>query len=180
MPHQALTPIERQLLLAKSKMWQEMPDVANTPIEPMGWLDRLIGRAKGSSLGGTTLALAHPVLGKVAYSPEGMTNQSQGETEDTVAHELTHIRQGRRGGGSLFERALAAARGAFDPILPYGQQSDELEAFQTENDRALREGREPGSRPKFEGTGFRETGSVYLRPETQGPGRLMARTRKNR
>ena len=154
-----LSPLERQMLQARSRLQQEMPDVGNIPVEPMGWLDRLIAGTKDRlSPGSRVQALAHPMSGKVSYSPRAMENQSQAEVEDTLAHELTHVRQGKEayGAKSLLGRLGVAAKSLMEPTLPYGQRPDELEAFQTESDRQLAQGRAPGVRPTFLTPGFSE------------------------
>lgn len=160
-----LSPLEQQVLNAKTQVRAEMPDVANAPIEPMGWLDRLIAAARGKMEGATTMALAHPSAGgSVAYSPENIGAQGETGIADTFAHELTHVRQARRdyGGKGIAGQILQRLADKKESRLPYGQQSSELEAFQTEGDRAVAQGREPNPTPNFSGPGFREKGDVVL------------------
>ncbi len=142
-----------------------MPDVADAPVENMGWLDQLIANARGKMEGGLTLALTHNSDGgSVALNPEGMAQEGQAGKEDTIAHELTHVRQARRdyGNKNILERAAQIFRDMQESHLPYGQQPSELEAFQLEGDRAVRQGRAPGVTPNFSTPGYREMGDIVL------------------
>lgn len=163
MPGPALSPLEQQLLKAKTTVRAEMPDVANAPIEPMGWLDQLIAGIKARTNGGTTLALAHP-NGSIGVNDQASFSQS--DLEDTLAHELTHVRQSRRdyGGKSYLSMASQYLTNRKESAMPYGQQPGELEAFQAEGDRAVKQGRAPGVTPNFSTTGYREKGD-YVLPE---------------
>lgn len=145
-----------------------MPDVANAPVENMGWLDQILAKARGKMNGGTTMALTHNSGGgSVALNPEAMAQAGQGDREDTIAHELTHVRQARRdyGDKNLFQQAAQKLLDMKEAKLPYGQQPNELEAFQAEGDRAVRQGRTPGVTPNFSGPGYRETADMRL-PES--------------
>lgn len=169
----ALSPLEQQILTARTKVQAEMPDVANVPIEPMGWLDRLIASAKEKIVGGggSVAAMAHPskgVLGSgtgsVAYSPEILAQMSPGSQEDTVAHELKHVQQNHEDyeGKGLVGRLMQKYQDFGESRLPYGQQPHELEAFQFEGDRAVKQGRVPDATPNFSSVGMREKGSYNL------------------
>jgi hypothetical protein len=163
MPAPSLTPLERQLLQAKMRVQQEMPDVADAPVEPMGWLGKLISGVKGKMAGATVAAVTSP-FGSISYDPAVMQQSSPSEQEDMLAHELTHIRQQRR--QSPLERIASTVKEVFTPPEPYGRQPDELEAYQAENDRSVQQGRAPGMTPRFEGTGMREMGDIPLQPDT--------------
>lgn len=190
MPEQPLSPLEQQILKARLKVQAEMPDVADAPIDPMGWVDQLIAGAKEKLTGGGSIvAMANrsfrpldpagmPIQGaksgRVVYSPEVLGEQSPAGIEDTLAHELVHVRQGReREGGGLFDQVRRYLSSIKEGYLPYGQQPDELEAYQFEGDRAVREGREPTATPKFQltpedlrtGRILREKGDYLLTPE---------------
>ena len=170
MPGQVLSPLEQAALdRAKVNVRQEMPDVADAPIEPMGLFDRLVKMAREKMIGGggSTIALAHSGNGgSVAYEPTNMVQLGPAGMEDTLAHELQHVRQARSDykGKSLMDRARQFFQDRAESRLPYGQQPAELEAFQVENDRAVRQGRQPGITPNFSGPGFRETGDITLDP----------------
>jgi hypothetical protein len=158
------------MLAAKTKVRAEMPDVANAPVENMGWLDQLIANARGKMEGGTTMALTHNGSGgSVALNPDAMAQVGQTDREDTIAHELTHVRQARRdfGDKNILQRAAQVFANLQESHLPYGQQPNELEAFQAEGDRAVRQGREPGVTPNFSTPGFREKGDIVLRESAQ-------------
>lgn len=165
-----------QILAAKTKVRAEMPAVANVPVEPMGGLDSLIASAKEKLVGGgsSVAALAHPsggILnsggpGAVAYDPQVLAQMSQGSREDTVAHELRHIQQNHEDydGKGLIARLLQRYQDFKESRLPYGQQPHELDAYQFEGDRAVREGRTPDPTPNFLSPGLREKGSYVLMP----------------
>ncbi len=169
MPDPTLSPLEQQLLAAKTKVRAEMPDVANAPIENMGGLGQfLISALDKLTRGGATMAATKPNSGgSVGLMPEAMAQESPAEQEDTIAHELTHVRQARSdyGNKSLLEQAAQSLKNRQERQLPYGQQPHELEAFQAQSDRAVRQGREPGATPNFSSPGFREKGD-YVLPET--------------
>lgn len=156
------------MLQAKTKVQAEMPDVANAPVENMGWLDQLIAGAKGKMNGGLTMALTHNSGGgSVALNPAAMAQVGQSDREDTIAHELTHVRQARRdfGDKNILQRAAQVFQDLQEAHMPYGQQPNELEAFQAEGNRAVGQGRAPGITPNFSTPGFREKGDIVL-PET--------------
>jgi hypothetical protein len=161
MPGPALSPLEQQILQAKMKVRAEMPDVADTPVEPMSWLDRLIAKGKEKIVGGgQVVATAHPsggifstgaTGGSVTYNPDVLAQLSPGEQEDTIAHELKHIQQNRqdynKGIGGRLAQKIADLREFRDP---YGRQPHEQEAYQFEGDRAVKNSRVPSPAPKFE------------------------------
>jgi len=159
-----LTPLEQQILQAKLKLSQEMPDVANTAISPIGPIGAYIVNAR-SRPDTSIQAFENPITGTISYNPTAMQGQSQSAIEDTLAHELTHARQTKRefGGKSLPARLLAYAKSLYTmPSFSYGQNPDELEAFQTEADRTSKESRIPTSLPNFSSPGFREGGDIRL------------------
>jgi hypothetical protein len=135
----------------------EMPDVADASIEPMGWL--------GRKLSGGAIAVTTP-FGGVKYDPDALKGASPDEIADTLAHELTHVRQVRQ--LSPLQRVLEVGRGFQFGIgggLPYGQRPEELEAYQAEADRATAQGRTPAPAPSFTKPGeFRMLGDVRLYP----------------
>lgn len=159
-----LSALEQQILKARMKVGQEMPDVADAPIEPMGWFDRLVAAGKEQLTGGgKVVATANPAAGTVKYSPEVLGSLGQSGIEDTLAHELVHVRQGREAAGStLFDQVRAKLNALKEGYMPYGQQPQELEAYQYEGDRAVREGREPSATPNFSSPGMREKGNIRL------------------
>jgi hypothetical protein len=186
----ALSPLEQQILKAQMKVRGEMPDVADAPIEPAGLVDRLTAALKERLVGGgrvvatadpfavptgnTGLPLPGAKVGRVVYHPDVLASQNPAEVEDTLAHELVHVRQGREAAGdSLFSRIKAKLESIKEGYLPYGQQPNELEAYQYEGDRAVSEGRVPAATPKFQltpedietGRILREKGSIHLPAE---------------
>lgn len=140
MPQDPQDPLESTLLeAARAKLSKEMPaEAAASRMEPMGWFDHLLTPASAAmSVGPSNV---------IKYDGGQTSRMGQTELEDLLAHELTHVRQNQR--GSRGPSLLKMAGGAISNLLGggssyYGQDSRELEAFQTMNDRALREGRAP-------------------------------------
>lgn len=151
--------VDQQIALAKQRVQQEMPDVADTSVSPMGFLG---GLRRGAQ------AVTSPFTGSVSYNPSALEGQSQDNIDQIMAHELTHSRQAQQ--MPWYEKAtqpLTGLKNSLGDILQgatgsrlglgysYGQRPEELEAFQTENDRMLKLGlpgqvRDPGS--TFSGT----------------------------
>jgi hypothetical protein len=116
---------------AIKKVREEQPDVAQIPIEPAGFLGRI--------LGGRNEAVTNPFTGSVSYNPANMEKLSPEQTENIFAHELTHSRQVQN--TPYFSRLTNVMRS----MIPgqdesYYQRPREMEAFQTERDRNLRYG----------------------------------------
>src|SRR6267154_3050080 len=123
------TPLEQQILQAKSRMQQEMPDVANSvSIGPMGGLLKSIAPKD-------SVAVTSPWTGNISYNSDALQGQSQEDINSTLAHELTHSRQVQ--GQSYPQRFLSGLKNAFSPAGDYNWRPNELEAFQTEHDRSL-------------------------------------------
>lgn len=122
------TPVDQQIALAKTQMQKEMPDVAGTSIQPMGWLSHALAPSGAQ-------AITNPLTGSVYYNPAAMEGQSQNEVTNTLAHELTHSRQAQSQPWS--SRILGGLKEAFSPSVPYEQRPYEMEAFQTERNRDL-------------------------------------------
>lgn len=141
---------------ARAAVQRDMPDVANVPIEPMGWFGSALAGLKGALSGGQVQALTNPFTGSVSYDPAQTDQMAEPEIENMLTHELTHSRQAK---GSSWLQTLV---GALKPAEPYGQQSDELQAFQAENDRALAQHQTPGQMPNFQGGGFRQRSDITL------------------
>ncbi len=158
MPDQTF--LDQQIAAAKAKMGTEMPDVANTPIQPMGTIGGLASGALDKINGGTTLAFTNPLTGNIKYNPAALQGQPQSAIEDLLAHELTHTRQAKS--QSLLGRIGEAAKSFVTPGVPYGQNPNELEAFQTEANRAAAQGRVPSPMPNFQSPGFRESTDINL------------------
>lgn len=113
------------------KVRQEMPDQAETPIEPAGPIGRFFG--------GNAIATASPWTGSVSYNPEAMSKLSPPEIENTLAHELTHSRQIQN--TPYWQRPLNVIRSMIPGMdESYYQRPREMEAYQTERDRNLRLG----------------------------------------
>jgi hypothetical protein len=139
-----------------AKVRQQMPDVADASIEPMGMVGSFLAP-------GGAMAVTSP-FGGVTYRPEAMKSLSDPDAADAIAHELTHVRQvrnhsfGQKTLGGVFE----GLKNTFGFGLPYGQRPDELEAFQTESNRQLAEHRSPNPRPGFNTDEWQTLGDIHL------------------
>lgn len=150
--------VEQQIATAKQAMQQEMPaQMADTTVEPMGILGRSLGALKALA-GGQTQAITSPFTGTISYDPAALAGQSQNDVSDMLAHELTHVGQIRN------EPWYAPYLGlvGIGPHYDYGQDPNELEAFQTEANRAVAQGRAPNPMPTFSSPGFRSMGDISL------------------
>lgn len=112
----------RQLL---AKVHLDMPDVKKTDIAPFGLFERMM-------LPSNAAAATSPFTGNIKYNPNMMKSMSSPEKANTLAHELTHARQ------TQSRPFLSRIINQMLPQSEYGQRSDEMEAFQTERDRSLR------------------------------------------
>jgi hypothetical protein len=88
------------------------------------------------------MAVTNPFTGNITYNRDAMEGQSDTDMEQTLAHELTHVRQTQnqpwwKTAASLFapdEKVPAGYTGTMNS--PYYWRPREMEAFQTERDRA--------------------------------------------
>lgn len=122
---------------ALAKVQAEMPDVKKVSVSPTSsWLSKFF-------LPKSTLAVTNPFTGNISYDPAEMAGISQDEMENTLAHELTHVRQTQNMPwykilGSMVspvEKTPDIASGSMNS--PYAWRPSEMEAFQTERDRTL-------------------------------------------
>lgn len=121
--------LEKQIQAARLKVLGEMPDVKPVDVSPTsGLLDTLLGMRK------TTQAITNPFTGNVHYNPAALTGATPDEIEQMLAHEFTHSRQAQT------TPWYKTAYNAFMPQGPYAQRPYEMDAFQTEKDRASRLG----------------------------------------
>lgn len=122
---------------ALAKVQGEMPDVKKVSVSPGGGILSKLFLPK------STLAVTNPFTGNITYDPAEMMNISPDEQENTIAHELTHVRQTQNQPWyktlmsmvSPVERAPNIASGSMDSA--YAWRPSEMEAFQTERDRTL-------------------------------------------
>ena len=122
-------------LKAIQKVKKEMPDQAQTSIEPSGFLGKFMSRGANAS--------TNPFTGNVNYNPEAMQFDSPEENENTFAHELTHSRQIQA--KPYLTRFTDVAKSMLPGFLGGGEEDyyhrpRELEAFQAEKDRTSRMG----------------------------------------
>jgi hypothetical protein len=128
----AMTPEMEQAISIAQK---ENPNLA--PIKTYGPLSRLLmGNAQGYTSPARNIYLNPAQL-------QGFTPQ---DIADTITHEQEHVNQMRaRGGNPLTELYRESTTGR----TPYGQRPDEMAAFQAEQERRARMGRQQTARPSF-------------------------------
>lgn len=120
--------------LAKSiaKIRKEMPDQANTPIEPQGFFGRMFTNPQAR-------ATASPWTGNVSYNPEAMSQLTPDQADNVFTHELTHSRQVQQ--MPYLQRLMGVGRAMIPGMEEnYWQRPRELEAYQAEKDRSTRLG----------------------------------------
>lgn len=112
---------------AIAKVRGEMPDVSNVSVNPSS--SNMLARF---FMPKQSIATTNPFTGNVTYNPDQLTGMSQGEIENTIAHELTHSRQ------AAAEPFYKVLMNALNPMRPdYYDRPEELVAFQAEKDRTL-------------------------------------------
>jgi len=185
MPHKddSLTPYRQRLA-------KEMPDVASAPIRELGLLGKLkqMGLPSGTSLAG----MYDPFTGSLQVNPD-VARRDPTETMNTLVHEGTHARQANRIGRPRdILKTLTGIGGSPSNFTSrtgqdlYGQNPDEMEAFQAEKDYRARTGQQPpvgqpnflpGRIPEENRTlwdrlwgnryqqTYNEKGDTYLKPE---------------
>ncbi len=126
--------------MAKRQLAKDMPAESKAAtIGPMSTTYQLLS---GGVPRGVT-AVTGPLNG-IRYDPDELKGMNQTQVNDVLAHELTHVRQNLR--QSSYQNLVDLLMRPFQTELPYGQQPEEMEAFQTERDRSLKEHR-PQSMP---------------------------------
>jgi len=119
------------------KVRKEMPDMAG----------KKVGSSSGSLarffMPSTAQAVTNPFTGNVTYNPEALKGSSQDEIENMLTHEFTHSRQTDNTPfykilGELFQRDARVPEGTTGLKDPYHWRSRELEAFQAERDRTVK------------------------------------------
>jgi hypothetical protein len=95
-----------------------------------------------------SMAVTNPFTGNITYNPDMMQGQSPTDMEQTLQHELTHVKQTQdtpwwKVAASLFtpDEKVPAGVPTNSPLNdPYQWRPREMEAFQSERDRAGRVG----------------------------------------
>ncbi len=101
----------------------------------------------------SALASANPFTGNITYNESELIGRPQNEIDNTIAHELTHSRQSQlmpwyKKLATVpqammeqlgFDEKVPSQIGPNSPLnTPYAWRPRELEAFQTERDRTLK------------------------------------------
>lgn len=118
--------IDKSMQETLAKVQAEMPDVQRTNLSAMGPVSKLFA-PRGA------FATTNPFTKNIKYDAENMNSLNKDEKENTMAHELTHVRQAQN---TPFMKRLIDA--IMPSKLPYAQRGNEMEAFQTERDRSLK------------------------------------------
>ena len=176
MPDQldGLTP-EQRVQQATQKIKQERPGLEGMHTAIMGPFGRAIsglGDVLSMDPNAQTMAITNPLTGSVYYNPAAVEGRSQSQLEDTIAHEGTHYLQHQQdyAGKPWYQQALTGLQQIGAAMNPFGPRAGrnpvELEAYQTDQDRAVREGREPAPMLNFDTRGLRTKGDIFLPPQT--------------
>jgi hypothetical protein len=117
MPQELIDEAMKRVL---AKIQAEMPNVRHTSL------------SSNPKLPSNVAARTDPLGGSIEYNPFMLQTMSPAERENTVAHEMTHVRQQQETPfwSQLYNQIM--------PQGPYNTRSNEMEAFQTERDRSLR------------------------------------------
>lgn len=136
-----MSSVDEQYAKARERMRQEMPaEEAGAVIQPMGLFGRgVFGLKKLLAPGSSTLAVTNPLTGNISYNRAESEGQSDANIADTLAHELRHRRQVLQ--TPVRERLLHLLGDLLPGGEPYHRRPDEMEAFNTEVERAVKEGR---------------------------------------
>ena len=140
--------IDESMQRAYTKVSGEMPDVKKVSVSPRG--SNLL---TGLMMPRQSFAVTNPFTGNITYDPDMMVGQSPTDMENTLAHELTHVRQTQNMPWyqhmmSIGQNMLGMDRGQTPAGLnqssplnnEYYWRPSEMEAFQTEKNRTLNQG----------------------------------------
>jgi len=131
--------LDESMQRALQKVLGEMPDVKRVSATPRGssFMSKMF-MPRGAN------AVTNPFTGNITYNPEMMQDMNSDELEQTMAHELSHVRQTQ----NIPWWKIASEILAPDEKVPPGQtypkddpyywRPREMEAFQFERDRANR------------------------------------------
>lgn len=132
--------LDESMQRALTKVQGEMPSVKKINIAPSesNFLTRVF-MPRGAN------AVTNPFSGNIFYNPEQMQDMNPNETENVIAHELTHTDQTQNiPWWQLVKEVFTPGEqvpkeiGPSSPLNnPYYWRPRELEAFQTEKDRIL-------------------------------------------
>ena len=117
MPQELIDEAMKRVL---AKIQAEMPNVRPTAL------------SSNPKLPTNVAARTDPLGGSMEYNPFMLQTMSPAERENTVAHEMTHVKQ---------QQETPFLRQLYNQIMPqgdYNTRSNEMEAFQAERDRSLR------------------------------------------
>lgn len=135
--------LDESMHRALTKVQSEMPDVKPVTLSPSS-----SSLLSGFMMPRATLATTNPFTGNITYSPEANYGVGDSEMEQTMAHELTHSRQAQN---TPWYRTLLDAYKPDAKVPqeitpgstldnPYLWRPNEMEAFQTERNRAMNQG----------------------------------------
>lgn len=128
---------------AYAKVAGEYPDTKRVSVSPS-----TSNFFTGLMMPRRAFAVTNPFTGNITYNPETMVGQSDTDMENTLAHELTHVRQTQNtpwythmaniGRQMLGMDSGKPPEGMAPPMNDeYYWRPMEMEAFQTERDRSL-------------------------------------------
>lgn len=138
-PQESNRLLDESMQRAYSKVSGEMPDVKHVSVSP-----RSASPLTSWMMPRGSMAVTNPFTGNITYDPAMFQGQDSNEQEQMLAHELTHVRQTQNTPwykivGGMFQRDAKVPEGvgASSPLnSSYQWRPNEMEAFQTERDRA--------------------------------------------
>lgn len=144
---------EERMQLAQENIRKEYPsEMAYATIKPAGMVSGLMHGVLGKILGDSPVATTGP-FGGVTYDPKAFQAMKQEELQDSLAHEMTHVRQFQE--MPLWRKLAATFLPQADEGLPeetkkaysmqgwnpaYRGKSTEMEAYQVEEQRRAKRG----------------------------------------
>ena len=136
---------DARMTLAQNKMRQEMPnEMANASIKPTGLLGGLKDKLVAKMIGGAPVATTSP-FGNITYNKDILKSMPQNEMEDTLAHELTHVKQFSEPGVNGAPPTLSTGHGIMNVLKQMIPRQDEGLPQETKSFYSSR-GYDPGYR----------------------------------
>lgn len=156
--------LDQRIQAAYNKVKQEYPDVSGVNVSPS---NSLIAQYLSTP---NTYATTNPMTGNIYYNPQMMSNMNDDQMQSIMAHELTHSKQVQS--NPWYKNMWNVITGS-DPEVPQGMQNtslgtpyywkpNEMEAFQAQKDRMIKNRQSPYNNPTT------AHGDIYLPMET-GP-----------
>jgi hypothetical protein len=155
MPDQSLSD---KMAAVMAQLRREMPGpMSQASIEP--------GAMPAAQNGGAVALQTDPNTKHITYDPNVFGAYDVPQMGDLLTHELTHVQQGDQPKPGLWDSLKSLFGGGYS----YNQDPAELEAYQAQSDRAVRQHRTPMPTPNFSGPGMNTRGDITLPPAGPPP-----------